>query len=89
MTPNERKQLLTERLQTALQPSVLNVIDESHLHVGHAGAAGGAGHYRVKITSPRFDGLRLIAKHRLVYDAVAEWMPDRVHALSIEIGDTP
>jgi BolA protein len=82
-------QQLQDRIAGAFPGDPIEVIDESHLHVGHAGAAGGAGHYRVKITSPRFDGLRLIAKHRLVYDAVAEWMPDRVHALSIEIGDTP
>ncbi len=82
-------QQLQNRLADAFPDDPIEVIDESHLHVGHAGAAGGAGHYRVKITSSRFDGLRLIAKHRLVYDAVADWMPDRVHALSIEIGDTP
>lgn len=82
-------QQLQDRLADAFPNDPIQVIDESHLHVGHAGAAGGAGHYRVIISSPRFDGLRLIAKHRLVYDAVADWMPDRVHALSIEIGDSP
>lgn len=82
-------QELQDRLASAFPNDPIEVIDESHLHVGHAGAAGGAGHYRVKISSPRFEGLRLIARHRLVYDAVADWMPDRVHALSIEVRDTP
>lgn len=75
---------LRERLVQAFPDDPIEVIDESHLHAGHAGAAGGAGHYRVRISSSRFDGLRPIAQHRLVYDAVQDWMPDRIHALSIE-----
>lgn len=62
----------------------ITVTDESHLHAGHAGAAGGAGHYRVQISSRRFLGISPIARHRLVYHPVQDWMPERVHALSIE-----
>ncbi|MFN7643438.1 MAG: BolA family protein [Burkholderiales bacterium] len=61
----------------------LELQDDSHLHAGHAGSAGGAGHYTVRIVSPRFDGASTVARHRLVYDAVREWMPHRVHALVI------
>jgi BolA protein len=75
---------LHERLAKAFPNDPIEVIDESHLHVGHAGAAGGAGHYRVRISSEQFAGLRPIGRHRLVYDAVQDWMPDRIHALSIE-----
>ena len=75
---------LQNRLSDAFPSDPVEVIDESHLHAGHAGAAGGAGHYRVRISSARFAGLTPIARHRLVYDAVRDWMPDRVHALSIE-----
>lgn len=75
---------LQDRLQLHFVDDEIVVTDESHLHAGHAGAAGGAGHYRVQISSQRFTGLSRIAQHRLVYDAVQDWMPDRVHALSID-----
>jgi BolA protein len=67
----------------ALGPTLLEVTDESHLHAGHAGAASGGGHFRVKIVSERFEGLRLVMRHRLVYDAVQGMMHTDIHALSI------
>jgi BolA protein len=70
-------------LQAALAPSELQVGDDSHLHVGHAGAASGGGHYHVKIVSERFEGLRLVMRHRLVYDAVQGMMHTDIHALAI------
>lgn len=73
-----------ERIAEAFPGDAVDVQDESHLHAGHAGAAGGAGHYRVRIVSGRFDGLAPLARHRLVYETVAEWMPDRIHALAID-----
>lgn len=63
--------------------------DDSAAHAGHAGAAGGAGHFRVRVVSPRFAGMPTLARHRLVYDVVADWMPDRVHALSIDARPAP
>ena len=76
-----------DRIRTALEaafaPAQVTVDDDSHRHAGHAGAAGGAGHYDVEIVSVTFRDLRPIARHRLVYDALADWMPHRVHALSI------
>jgi BolA protein len=66
-----------------LGPTLLEVTDESHLHAGHAGAASGGGHFRVKIVSERFEGLRLVMRHRLVYDAVQGMMHTDIHALSI------
>jgi len=77
-----RAALIESRL-AALLPTSLRVEDESHLHAGHAGAAGGAGHYRVHIVAACFKGLRPIARHRLVYDQVQDLMPHEVHALSI------
>lgn len=61
----------------------LEVQDDSEAHAGHAGAKDGAGHYRVQITSNRFLNLRSVARHRLVYDCVADWLPHRIHALSL------
>jgi BolA protein len=70
-------------LSNALAPSQLDVRDDSHLHAGHAGAASGGGHFRVKIVSERFEGLRLVMRHRLVYDAVQGMMHTDIHALAI------
>lgn len=75
---------LESRLQQALAPSQLDVIDESHLHAGHAGAAGGAKHFAVRIVSPQFAGKTRMAQHRLVYAAVNDLMPFPIHALRIE-----
>ena len=74
---------LLERFRQAFPEAAIQLDDESHLHVGHAGAAGGAGHFRVRVIDARFSGLQHIARHRLVYNAVSDWMPERVHALNI------
>ncbi len=77
---------LQQRLQQVLQPSQLEVIDESHQHQGHAGANGsGFGtHFRVKITAGAFAGKSAVARHRLVYDALQDFMEQGLHALAIE-----
>jgi len=67
----------------ALEPSRLDIIDESHLHAGHAGARDGGGHFRMTIVSPRFAGKRTMERHRLVYDAAGDLMKRQIHALSI------
>ena len=81
-------QALRERLQERLAPTQLEVLDESAAHLGHAGQDGtGAGtHFRVRIASPLFEGRPKVARHRLVYDALRDYI-DRdhgVHALAIE-----
>jgi len=80
---SERVERIRSLLQAALQPSQLEVGDDSHLHVGHAGAASGGGHYSVRIVSDRFEGQRLVMRHRLVYDAVQGMMHTDIHALAI------
>lgn len=80
---NERVERIRSLLQAALQPSRLEVGDDSHLHAGHAGAASGGGHYSVRIVSDRFEGQRLVMRHRLVYDAVQGMMHTDIHALAI------
>ena len=72
------------RLKAALPLAKLSIIDESHLHAGHEGARAGGGHFRVQIQDPSFAGLALVKRHRLVYDALRDWMPERIHALAIE-----
>ncbi|MFM7625950.1 MAG: BolA family protein [Gammaproteobacteria bacterium] len=78
-----RIELLRERLTRVLQPTSLEIHDDSALHAGHAGAREG-GHYRVAIASARFVGLAPLARHRLVYEAVGDLMGGGVHALSID-----
>ena len=81
---------LQDRLQQLLQPTRLEVIDESYQHAGHAGSNGlGAGtHFRVKIASPVFTGKSRVIRHRLVYDALRDFMEQGLHALAIETGDS-
>ncbi|NDE05048.1 MAG: BolA family transcriptional regulator [Flavobacteriia bacterium] len=80
-----------ERLSQRLQPSFLEVEDESAQHAGHSGSNGtGSGtHFRVRIASPQFEGRPRVAKHRLVYDALQEFIDQGLHALAIEIVDKP
>ena len=74
---------IKERLERELSPSHIEIIDESHLHAGHAGAASGAGHFNVIIISDKFTGQSAIQRHRMVYLAVNDLMPSEIHALSI------
>lgn len=78
-----RPELMRERLHQALQPTALEIIDESHLHAGHAGARDGRGHFRVRVVSQAFRGQRPLARHRLIYAALGELMTTDIHALSI------
>jgi BolA protein len=80
----DRADRLTRRLEEALSPEHLEVIDDSHRHAGHAGAADGRGHFTVLVVSPQFAGLATIKRHKLVYDAVGDMMKTDIHALSIQ-----
>jgi len=77
---------LEATLRDALQPTALEVIDESAAHAGHAGAgAEGYGtHFRVRIASPLFAGKPRVAQHRLVYDALQIFIAQGLHAIAIE-----
>ena len=70
-------------LRAALSPTDVVVSDDSHLHVGHAGAREGR-HFSVRITSRLFVGLGRVARHRLVYDSLGTLMPQGIQALAIE-----
>ena len=82
---------LDRRLRERLSPTRLEVLDESHQHHGHAGANGtGFGtHFRVKVASQMFTGLSRVARHRLVYDALQDFIDQGLHALAIETEESP
>ena len=84
----DRLAAIRERLTANLAPTELEIIDESHLHAGHAGARDGRGHFRIRIASPLFEGRRLLERHRLVYDALGDLMETDIHAAAIEISPT-
>ncbi len=79
----ERVAMIEKRLTEVFSPQSLNIVDESHKHVGHA-SAGGAGHFAVDIVADAFAGKTLIQRHRLVYDALGDAMNTEIHALSIK-----
>ena len=83
MPSTPRSQALAARIGEALEASHVHVDDESHLHAGHAGAAGGGGHFRATIVSERFEGLSRVARQRLVYEALADAMKGEIHALAM------
>lgn len=76
---------IRENLMVTLAPTRLDVINESHLHAGHASSPGtGQSHFRVLVVSPAFRGQSRVARHRMVNDALAAELRDGVHALAIK-----
>jgi BolA protein len=80
---NERVERMKQCL-AALHPVGLEIVDESHRHAGHAGAKAGGGHYLLQIISPEFSGKNKMARHRMIYSALAEMMERDIHALTID-----
>jgi BolA protein len=85
MRIENRVDWIRERLQESLNPSLLNIQDDSAKHAGHEGAKDGAGHFTVEISSPLFVEKPLIQCHRMVYDALEEAIPSEIHALKIKV----
>lgn len=76
---------ITEEIKYKLQslePTFIELEDESSLHAGHRGNGGG-GHFKLTITSPRFNQVPPVMRHRMVYEALNELFPSKIHALSI------
>jgi BolA protein len=84
-------QALEQQLMSRLAPTQLEVLDESSAHAGHTGAnaEGFGSHFRVRIASPVFTGKSRVACHRLVYDALQNFIDQGLHALAIEIIEPP
>lgn len=80
---NDRVAKIEAILSESFAPTNLLVKDQSHLHAGHAGARDGRGHYDVRIESEAFAGLRPLARHRLIYEALGTLMETDIHALRI------
>jgi len=76
-------ELIEQRLREQLDPTHLEILDDSAKHAGHLGATSSGGHYRLVIVSGEFDGKSLIARHRLVNEAVRDLFGDKIHALSM------
>jgi BolA protein len=80
---SDRISRIEARIREGLAVAHLEIEDESHLHAGHAGAKGGAGHYRALVVSERFEGLSRVARQRLIFEAVGEMMGPDIHALAM------
>ena len=81
---NDRVAIIRAALE-ALSPTALEIRDDSHKHAGHAGARDGRGHFTVRVISDRFEGLSLLKRHRLVYDALGPLMRTDIHAMAIQV----
>jgi BolA protein len=81
---NDLEEIIRNKLSD-LNIHSFSLIDESYLHIGHAGAQNGAKHFRLRISAAAFAGKPLIACHRLVYAALGDLIPFPIHALALEI----
>lgn len=79
-----RMTTIRERIEGTLAPCDLEVRDDSHHHIGHAGARDGRGHFYVRVVSPTFDGKAALTRHRAIYAALGDLMTTDIHALSID-----
>jgi len=78
------EQQIRTKLMIALEPTRLDVVNESELHAGHRSSPGtGESHFRLTIVSPKFEGLPRVARHRLINNALAEELTGRLHALAV------
>ena len=80
----DRIERIKGHLNNAFTPTQLEVLDESHLHAGHAGARTGMGHFNVTIVSDRFTNVSLLERHRMIYESLGDLMKTDIHALSIK-----
>jgi len=81
----DRLDHIRQRLTDALAPTVLRVVDESHLHAGHVGAREGKGHFALTIAAAGLEGKGLLEQHRMIYEALGDLMQTDIHALRIRI----
>ena len=75
---------MRELLVAEFAPTQLDIVDESHKHVGHTGARDGRGHFRVRIVAAAFANLSQVKRHQRVYAALGAMMQTDIHALALE-----
>ncbi|MCW8855778.1 MAG: BolA family transcriptional regulator [Kangiella sp.] len=85
MDNSQRLERMQQMIQDALNPTQLEVIDDSHKHIGHAGAKEGKGHFTVVIKSEALEGKRMLQQHRMIYEALGDMMETDIHALAIKV----
>jgi BolA protein len=76
-------EIIKQKLNDALKPAIIEIIDDSAAHAGHAGAQNGGGHYNVTIVAEIFDGKSLVQRHQLIYQVLSDLMKKEIHALGI------
>ncbi len=86
MSETTRLERIEHALREALDPTTLRIRDDGHLHVGHAGARSGRGHFHVTLRSEALRGLTAVARHRAVYAALGTLMETDIHAVSLDLG---
>jgi BolA protein len=79
----DRRLHIEQKLRSALSATHIEVVEESALHAGHAGASTGGGHFRALVVSDRFEGKNRLERQRLVYAALTDEMGAQIHALSM------
>ena len=75
---------IEEKLRDGLKPVEINIWDESNEHKGHPGATTGASHFFLRIISEKFEGLNRIQRHKMVYSFLDGYIPEKIHAISIQ-----
>ncbi len=80
-----REAEIRRRLEAALNPTVLEIVDEGHLHAGHPGARDGRGHYRIRLSAADLESLPRIEQHRRIYAALGDLMETDIHAVALQI----
>lgn len=80
---HDRMERIEAALKAAFPDAELQLLDESHLHIGHAGAATGLGHFAVTIRTAAFADMNMLAQHRAVYAALGDMMTTDIHALRL------
>ena len=82
----DRAARIAAALNAAFPPAEVQVVDDSHRHAGHAGAApGGETHYSVRVVSPAFAGVNRVARSRAVHEALATEFAGGLHALALTL----
>jgi len=76
-------ELIKQKINESFQPEIIEIIDDSAAHAGHAGARQGGGHYNVTIVAAAFEGKSLVQRHQLIYQALGDLMKTEIHALGI------